>query len=30
MYERLGLKLMATGDPGPAFDRCTYWLLRKP
>lgn len=29
LYEAMGLELVASGDPGPAFDRCTYTLLRK-
>lgn len=29
LYQQMGLKLVETGDPGPAFDRCTAWLLRK-
>lgn len=30
LYEAMGLTLVDTGDPGPAFDRCTYWLMRRP
>lgn len=30
LYEALGLAEVASGDAGPGFDRCTYWLLRKP
>lgn len=29
LYEEMGLKLVRTGDAGHAFDRCTYWLLKK-
>jgi pseudaminic acid biosynthesis-associated methylase len=28
-YEALGLKLVESGDAGPGFDQCTYWLLEK-
>ena len=30
IYEQMGMRLVAAGDPGPAFDRCHYWLMRKP
>lgn len=29
LYQELGLKLIESGDAGPGFDRCTYWLLRR-
>ena len=29
LYEKMGLRMVATGPAGDAFDRCTYWLLRK-
>lgn len=29
LYERLGLKLVESGDAGPAFDKCQYWLMEK-
>jgi len=29
LYLRLGLDMIATGDAGDGFDRCTYWLMRK-
>lgn len=30
LYQSMGLDLIASGDAGPGFDKCTYWLLRKP
>lgn len=30
LYEAKGLALIETGDAGAGFDRCTYWLMRKP
>ena len=30
LYKELGLELVDQDDAGPAFDRCTCWLLRKP
>ncbi len=30
LYKALGLELVGQGDAGPGFDRCTYFLLRKP
>jgi pseudaminic acid biosynthesis-associated methylase len=30
LYEAKGLTLVETGNAGPGFDRCTYWLMRKP
>lgn len=29
LYQDMGLTLVDSGDAGPGFDRCTYWLLRK-
>jgi len=29
LYQEMGLTLVDEGDPGEAFDRCHYWLLRK-
>lgn len=29
LYQELGLRLDDTGDAGPGFDKCTYWLLEK-
>lgn len=29
MFEHLGLHVSSWGDAGPAFDRCTYWLMEK-
>lgn len=29
LYQEMGLELVASGD-AEGFDRCTYWLLRKP
>lgn len=30
LYEQMGLKLVREWDAGPAFDRCTAWLMEKP
>lgn len=30
LYQDLGLKLVETGEAGQGFDRCTFWLLKKP
>lgn len=30
LYESIGMELEATGDAGPGFDNCTYWLMRQP
>ena len=27
LYKDLGLRVVDIGDPGPGFDRCTYWLM---
>jgi len=29
-YINKGLDLVSMGDAGPGFDKCGYWLLRKP
>ena len=29
LYKALGLKLVESGDAGPGFDRCHYWLMEK-
>jgi trans-aconitate methyltransferase len=29
LYQEMGLTLVEEGDPGTAFDRCKYWLLRR-
>jgi hypothetical protein len=29
MYEALGLRLIETGDAGPGFDKCTFWLMER-
>ena len=30
LYEAKGLTVIETGDAGAGFDRCTYWVMRKP
>lgn len=30
LYEAKGLTLVETGDAGHGFDRCQFWLMRKP
>ncbi len=30
LYECFGLKVVASADAGPGFDRCAYWILEKP
>jgi len=29
MYEALGMRCFSTGDAGPGWDRCTYWLMER-
>lgn len=29
LYEKMGLKMVATGGAGEGFDDCVFWLLRK-
>lgn len=29
LYQKMGLKMVATGGAGDGFDDCTFWLLRK-